>query len=400
MAAAESKRYLVVTGASGYVGRHLLDEVRLRGWGVIALSRRALHAPHVLHVPYDLNAPLPQWPAAEVGGVIHLAYDVSEKAVPPEREVAAAEELAARARALRVPFVFVSSQNAGLPTRYGQVKEATERVVLREGGTVVRVGLVYGGYQTGSGLFWRLDEWVRRWPVVPFFLPSPRVVPIHVSDLARWLCDAVERREWEGKRVFLHTGLECSLNRFLWFLCRSRRRACCVPAPVPLWAAHALTRLFARVFPRYFWVTQRIEGLIGLRPANPGEGDVVQVPGRSLLDGLHPRGSARRRQRLHEGWRLLHGFLGRRVPLVLVRHYARACEAAEKTTLRPLSDRERKILAIAVLEYSPWGGFPAPRAGNVWLGALRACRIFLVGVQAIPFALLQWYKSLCGRFGR
>jgi nucleoside-diphosphate-sugar epimerase len=400
MASAQKEGYLVVTGASGYIGRHVLDEARLRGWGVLALSRRPPHRGDVVHLPYDLNAPLPEWPALEIMGIIHLAYDASEKAVRPEREVAAAEELVTRARELRVPFVFVSSQNAGLPTRYGRVKEAIENVVLREGGAVVRVGLVYGGYRAGSGLFWRLDEWVRRWPVVPFFLPSPRVVPIHVSDVARWLCHAVDSAEARGKRVFLHAGAECSLNGFLWYLCRHRRRGWCLPVPVPLWGARPLARLFASVSPRYSWLAQRIEGLIGLRPALRVDGEVVQVPGRTLADGLHPTGSARRRQWLQQGRRLFRGLLGHRVPSLLVRHYARACEAAESGRNGPLSEREREILAIALLEYSPWGAFSSSTDGRLWVAVFRGFRLLFVGLEAAVVLLFQGLKGFFRRFGR
>jgi len=377
-----NERFLVVTGASGYVGRHLLDEARLQGWQVIALSRRPPHREDVLHVPYELCRPLPEWPSKPVRGVVHLAYDASGVTVSPEREVAAAEELAVWAHQRGVPLFFLSSQNAGIPTRYGRVKERIEDLVLRYGGTVVRVGLIYGGYLAGSGLFWQLDEWVRRFPVIPFFIPAPRVVPIHVRDLSRWLLQAVETPGYRGRRLFLYGGIECSLNYFLWHLCRYRHRTWRLPVPVPLTGVRGLTRLLIRAFPRLSWVAQRIDGLIELRPVMATGVEVLQVPGRSPANGLYPAGSGRRRQWLREGHRILRRLLGRRAPGLLVRHYARACEAAEIGGGRSLSRRERTLLAIALVECSPWAPAQQVYPRSFWSRLSRGARLMFWGTVA------------------
>jgi hypothetical protein len=214
-----------------------------------------------------------------------------------------------------------------------------------------------------------------------------------VRDLARWLLQAVDMSVYGGRRLFLHGGVECSLNRFLWHLCRYRHKVWRLPIPVPLMGARGLTRLIVRAFPRLSWVAHRIEGLIALRPVTVAGVEVLQVPGRSPADGLYPTGSGRRRQWLREGRRVLRRFLGRRVPKVLVRHYARACEAAEVGHDRPLSRRERMLLAIALVEYSPWGPSRQVYPGASWIGLRRGIRLIFWGTGTLLGYLFHRFRD-------
>src|SRR5690606_18848395 len=101
----------------------------------------------------------------------------------PEMEIHAASALLSATTALKARFIFVSSQTAqaGAPTQYGRTKHSIEQLVLESGGIVIRPGMVYGG--PSLGLNGTLSRLVRKLPVLPAFLPSPRVQPVHVDDL-------------------------------------------------------------------------------------------------------------------------------------------------------------------------------------------------------------------------
>ncbi len=71
-------RWFAVTGASGFVGRHVVSALRARGIGVVALGRRPHAQAHDLRwVPFDLAAPAGPGIDAlrEVDALVHLAWE-------------------------------------------------------------------------------------------------------------------------------------------------------------------------------------------------------------------------------------------------------------------------------------------------------------------------------------
>ncbi|MEZ5738036.1 MAG: hypothetical protein R3E68_00335 [Burkholderiaceae bacterium] len=170
----------------------------------------------------------------DIGAVIHLAAVTSGVPAPGQDEVAAAQRLLAAASDRRVPFVFVSSQTASehAPTAYGRTKWRIEQLTLAQGGCVVRPGQVYGGPERGLfGLLARL----RRVPVLPAFVPPPRVQPVHVDDLAQALlaCTAPQGRPGV---LCIGDASPITFTRFLALIAHGRtgRRPLFVPVPVLL----------------------------------------------------------------------------------------------------------------------------------------------------------------------
>lgn len=181
-------RRIVVTGATGFIGRHLIPELKAKAYDVVVPPRREL-------------APDAHWEDVLAGAhaVVHLAALAHERAVACERardyetlrrvNVLGTERLAREAARVGVHrFVFLSSIGAcgdethGVPfteechpeprSLYGRSKlEAEERLVALSQGTELQVTtlrptLVYGPENGGN--FLRLLKAVERgWPL-PF----------------------------------------------------------------------------------------------------------------------------------------------------------------------------------------------------------------------------------------
>jgi len=198
---------IFVTGASGFVGRHLLP--CLAGYErVFCLSRKPPQiSPHknAEWILGDLSdAALLATALRGVDAVVHLAA-LTGKAKAAEYEsvnVAGTRALVEAARTAGVPrFLHVSSVAVKFPDKsgypYGQSKEAAEAVV-RAGGvpyTIVRPAIILGA---GSPV-WKGVAPMLKLPVMPVFGDGRTPIqPIHVADLADFLCEILARNLFDG----------------------------------------------------------------------------------------------------------------------------------------------------------------------------------------------------------
>jgi NADH dehydrogenase len=195
---------LFVTGASGFVGRHVLARAGERFERVIALARGELAdlPAGVEWLRGDLleNSPAP-WELSLAGcdAVLHLAATTG-KAAPAEFErgiVEATQRVAAAARRAGVRhFVYVSSvavrftDQAHYP--YAHTKTRAEQAVRESGvpATIVRPTIVAG---PGSPVMKGFATLALA-PLTPVFGDGQkRVAPIHVEDLAEMLVEIAAR---------------------------------------------------------------------------------------------------------------------------------------------------------------------------------------------------------------
>src|SRR5688572_14334835 len=208
------KRAVLVTGGSGFVGRHLLQELAARGITAVSEHREL--------------TPETEWSDLLAGSsvVVHLAAVAHERAEVLERKgdyetlhrvnALSTERLArAAAAAGGEQFVFLSTigvcgdETAGIPftedsiaaprSLYARSKLEAERLlasVSAETGlrvTVLRPTLVYGPGNAGN--FLRLLKAVRRgWPL-PFAAVRNRRTLTYVGNLVSAIVAALERRD-------------------------------------------------------------------------------------------------------------------------------------------------------------------------------------------------------------
>ncbi len=148
-------RVCALTGAHGYVGSALRRGLTAAGWTVVSLSRREKLAGDEIRWSLENasasgpNALREELRRRQVSAVVHAAWDL--RLVRPrdlERvNVQGSLRLLDEAQAADVPrFVFISSISAfdEAESYYGKTKLAVEREVTRQGGVVIRPGLVYG----------------------------------------------------------------------------------------------------------------------------------------------------------------------------------------------------------------------------------------------------------------
>jgi NADH dehydrogenase len=199
-------RSLFLTGAGGFLGRHLLPRLRERGIEVTCLVRRPPGPQGVRSVVGDLTQPGP-WEEAlqDADAVLHAA--AATGAASPEVHARVNGEgtaaLVRRAAARGVGrFVFVSTVAVKFKDKrrypYARAKQRAEEAV-REGGipwVIVRPTMIFGpGAPVLAGL-----RRLARLPVVPLFGGGrARVQPVDVSDLAELLAAVVDDGSLSGQ---------------------------------------------------------------------------------------------------------------------------------------------------------------------------------------------------------
>ena len=322
----EAKK-LAVTGATGYIGRRLCRLAVQQGWSVVALSRSSLDMERVTSVEYELGREIPAAALRGCHAVVHLAADTRKADVDIEHELDAAKQLISAARAENVQVVFVSSQTArpDAPTNYGRSKFQVERLVLESGGIVVRPGLVYGGPE--RGLFGRLCNIVRALPILPAFMPSPKVQPIHVDDLACALLAACASRESAPSTLCIAASNPVTFTQFLRAISAHRARKVRLFVPVPAAAVVFALVLAGRVLHRFGFDPRQILSLFDLPPMDTEASlTALGISPRALSSGMHPTGRIRRRLLSREGFILLRYVLKQQPNKMLVSRYVRALE--------------------------------------------------------------------------
>ena len=175
-----------ITGSGGYVGHHLTQFLRARGWSVREFSR----APRTPDgVAFRLGDPLVAGALDEVRMLVHCAYDFTQRGWDQiyRVNVRGTQQLLDAAVVAKVPrIVCLSSISAfdGARSLYGRAKLAIEQAAIERGAWVLRPGLVYGG--VNGGMFGKLLERVRSLRIIPLIgSGSQPQYLVHADDLAR-----------------------------------------------------------------------------------------------------------------------------------------------------------------------------------------------------------------------
>ncbi|MFI5381105.1 MAG: NAD-dependent epimerase/dehydratase family protein [Tepidisphaerales bacterium] len=209
-----------VTGASGFVGRAVVQELLGRGYLVHALVHRRPLEQADERVKICAGGLFELAALAEAvngcAAVIHLAGIIMENAeegitfervhVEGTRNVVAA---AVKARARRFVQMSALGSRPGATTEYHRTKFAAEQVVRGSGldWTIVRPSLIHG---PGSDFMRREARWSRHTAApflfMPYFGAGPlgcrtagRLQPIYVGDVARAIVDAMENPQHVGE---------------------------------------------------------------------------------------------------------------------------------------------------------------------------------------------------------
>jgi uncharacterized protein YbjT (DUF2867 family) len=240
---------LLVTGGSGFLGGHVLDQAARQGHDCFALARSPAAAA-----------------AVTARGATPLAGDLNDAALPGIFASARCEALvnlaslgfghapaivaaAAAAGLDRGVFVSTTAVTTALPARSVAVRLAAEDCVRRGklSATIVRPTMIYGaaGDRNMSRLLALLAS--RRVPVLPVPGGGQRLQqPVHVADVATAVLACASRPQAAGKRYDVAGPAPMAFAELLNIAADAvGARARLVP--VPLGPVVALTRCYERL---------------------------------------------------------------------------------------------------------------------------------------------------------
>ena len=343
---------IVVTGATGYIGDRFVKQAHALGYDIIALCRRFPELRGCHWIPYDLSSSQGPVLPLDTDVVLHLATSKSSNEQQNSaKDILAAALLITSVQSVSAKLIFLSSQTArpDAPTAYGRTKWRIEQLVLAVGGCVVRPGQVYGGKP--RGLFGELLNTVRHLPILPSFLPAPKVQPIHVDDLSLGLLRIVERLDICRGVVCLGSIEPVTFTEFLSAIARVRLRLSRYFVPMPSFVVAVGIRLAGKQSR-----LERLRSLFDL-PRMATESDLrnLGLLLRPLDSGMHRAGDDKKRDLLIEGRALLSYVLKRQPGSTALRSYVRSIESLRvgKAIELPKSFVQWPVL-LAIID----GGYP------------------------------------------
>jgi nucleoside-diphosphate-sugar epimerase len=289
------RRTVLVTGASGRIGRPLCRRLVASGWRVRALvHERRPEGVHEL-VPGALDDPASLDAAVDgVDAIVHLAgvtHARSVQAYDAGNAVGTTHLVDAVMSAGGAPLIHVSTRAIQGDSGYSRSKRRAEEAVAARlaNATIVRLPEVYGcGGLEGADRI--INSALRNEAVVVVNGPY-ELRPVFVDDTVDALAAALENADCRG-RTYTLAGSERFTMRSLAAACvailRSRSRV--IPVPPALVAALAVS---ARFLPLPLYPDQ-LERLASAKPEPSEEAatDLAFRP-RRLRDGLLGAASAR-----------------------------------------------------------------------------------------------------------
>ncbi len=247
---------VAVLGATGFVGRHVVEELLKRGYGVRALVRDASKAAGVLPgygtderltvVVGDVSddGAMDELRSLQLDGVINcigIRRETSEASfeVAHVRATERSLDLAMRAEARRYVLVSALGVGPGGDNDYVRSKFEAETLVRRSGvgggsgWTIFRPSVVHGvdgemaqmlkGWAVGRMAPWVFMPWFCRVDVEPGFPPKPPklasavIAPVHVDDVSKAIVDSLGCKEAAGEVYALAGPDELTWPEFLRF---------------------------------------------------------------------------------------------------------------------------------------------------------------------------------------
>lgn len=184
---------VLVTGASGFLGRHLCSYFRRQGYAVRGLVRRLgvypFDEPGITLYRGELPDGIDAKAFEDIDILVHAAY--ATRPLPRDQAhrvnyegTRAVYQMSRRAKVKRFVFVSSTGSHAAAESYYGRSKFELERMLDPETDLIVRPGLILG--QTDEGLFGRMTSLLRKTGMAPIFDGGRQILQtVHIDDLCR-----------------------------------------------------------------------------------------------------------------------------------------------------------------------------------------------------------------------
>src|SRR3990172_4264499 len=240
-----ASKTILVTGATGFLGRHLCDYFQRKGDTVRGLVRRTNVYPFTEpgialfkgNLPDEIDAAA--FDGADI--VIHAAYYTArltsiEEAHHVNHDGTMRVYQMSKSTGVR-QFVFISStgSHAEAESYYGKSKFTLEQLMDPSKDLIIRPGLIIGSGEDGT--FNRMKESLRKSGVVPIFDGGHQILQtIHVDDLCKAIDLATEKKLTGTLVVAEPQGLEVR-DFFKLIAAGLNKRCILVPLPMGLFLA-------------------------------------------------------------------------------------------------------------------------------------------------------------------
>lgn len=245
-----------ITGASGFVGKHLVSSLNNLQFDIVAFQRQSNSDPGYHNAvsirPFKLGETLRQEQFSDIDFIIHLAFEFKPKRNDSDDEnLVSASELVS----LNKPILFVSSFSAIPPsfsTYYGRTKEKIEDIF--RGHCILRPGLVIGN----GGLFKSIWKQLTLHSVLPILSKGEQPLQlIHIEDL----CACIQKciLDYKPNTYHLAHPQHISYKEFIQGMAMAMKRRIWL-VPLPIW----LVRFMFKVNSYFKLISLNEDNLIGL----------------------------------------------------------------------------------------------------------------------------------------
>ena len=158
---------ILITGASGFIGSNLVNELGENGNSIFALTRAKTNlCKTVTWAKWQLGQALPKTAQQSFDVAIHLAYDFNSSDIE-NKNVNGTVNIVNELRNLGVKKqIFFSSLSAhkNAASKYGTIKYEIEKKLANYSDIIiVRPGLVLGD----GGIYGRIKSWIKNHSIVP-----------------------------------------------------------------------------------------------------------------------------------------------------------------------------------------------------------------------------------------
>lgn len=261
---------VLVTGASGFVGRHLVPMLVDRGFAVTVIIRSSreknLVSPRARVIVGDLSQKgVWQEKIKENEILIHLAAQISSKTIQPfkKNNVVATKNLIEALKGSKIKKIILFSSAAVTSIRqdwYAMTKKEQEEIVSKAkiDYAIIRPSMIYGPGDT-KNIGW-LISLIKKTPIVP--LPGGGLFgrqPIYVDDICKIVLKLIEKNY--GKRIYEIHGYEyVTMKRMVLAITKVLARKKPI-VNIPIWFLVGVMALGEKVLPNPKFTVDQIKSL-------------------------------------------------------------------------------------------------------------------------------------------
>lgn len=224
---------VAVTGATGYVGSHIVKYLRDHHLRVYEMGRKPGAMGDDFFIPYQLGEVNDYSKLKEVDFLIHCAYDFN--AINKKHNINISGSLALFEEAIRynIKIIFISSLSAfpGVKSHYGKTKLAIEDLAKAKGALIIRPGLVFG--KNMRGIFGAINAFIRLFPIIPLVGKGcQNFYPCHVNDLSHLLYYLIHAQIDCPEPIIAAASQSVTFRQIVNILAEANhKKILCVPVP-------------------------------------------------------------------------------------------------------------------------------------------------------------------------